>query len=148
MWSIVQPKLANDMTHAASNLTSSAEFRILLADDHALMRQVLRAIVESYPKLSIVGEAADGMAAVSMAAALKPDGIIMDVNMPKMDGIQATKQIKAAQPAISVIGLSVIDATHVTEAMKGAGAEAVLLKDELKKLDEAMRRWSAAALNE
>ena len=68
--------------------------------------------------------------------------------MPKMDGIQATKQIKAAQPAISVIGLSVIDDKHVTEAMKGAGAEAVLLKDELKKLDEAMRRWSADALNQ
>jgi DNA-binding NarL/FixJ family response regulator len=112
------------------------------------MRQILRVILETYPNLSIVGEAADGMEAVSMAAALKPDGIIMDVNMPKMDGIQATKKIKAAQPAICIIGLSVIDDKHVTDAMKGAGAEAVLLKDELKKLDEAMRRWSVAALNE
>ncbi len=109
------------MNQGASDLTSSGEFRLLLADDHALMRQVLRAILETYPNLSIVGEAADGMEAVSMAAALKPDGIIMDVNMPKMDGIQATKQIKAAQPAISVIGLSVIDDKHVTEAMKEAG---------------------------
>jgi DNA-binding NarL/FixJ family response regulator len=136
------------MTPGASDTTRSGEFRLLLADDHALMRQILRAILETYPNLSIVGEAADGMEAVSMAAALKPDGIIMDVNMPKMDGIQATKQIKAAQPAISVIGLSVIDDKYVTEAMKGAGAEAVLLKDELKKLDEAMRRWSAEALNQ
>ncbi len=136
------------MNQGASDLTSSGQFRLLLADDHALMRQVLRAILETYPNLSIVGEAADGMEAVSMAAALKPDGIIMDVNMPKMDGIQATKQIKAAQPAISVIGLSVIDDKHVTEAMMGAGAEAVLLKDELKKLDEAMLRWSADALTQ
>ena len=136
------------MNQGASDLTSSGEFRVLLADDHALMRQILRAILETYPNLSIVGEAADGMEAVSMAVALKPDGIIMDVNMPKMDGIHATKQIKAAQPSISVIGLSVIDDKYVTEAMKAAGAEAVLLKDELKKLDEAMRRWSAAALNQ
>ena len=85
------------------------------------------------------------MSAVAMAAALKPDGIIMDVNMPKMDGIQATKQIKAAQTLISVIGLSVIDDKHVTEGMKAAGAEVVLLKDELKKLDEGMRRWSIEA---
>lgn len=136
------------MTHDASNITRSGEFRLLLADDHVLMRHVLRAIFETYPNLSIVGEAADGMEAVEMAAALKPDGIIMDVNMPKMDGIQATKHIKAAQPAISVIGLSVIDDQHVTDAMKAAGAEAVLLKDDLKKLDEVMRHWSAAALNE
>lgn len=144
----MQPILENDMTHGASDTTRSGEFRLLLADDHVLMRQILRAILETYPNLSIVGEAADGMEAVSMAAALKPDGIIMDVNMPKVDGIQATKQIKAAQPAISVIGLSVIDDKHVTAAMKAAGAEAVLLKDELKKLDEAMRRWSADALNQ
>ncbi len=136
------------MNQGASDLTSSGEFRILLADDHALMRQILRAILETYPNLSIVGEAADGMEAVTMAAALKPDGIIMDVNMPKMDGIQATKRIKAAQPEMSVIGLSVIDDKHVKEAMKAAGAEAVLLKDELKKLDEAMRRWSVEALNQ
>ncbi len=143
MCSIVQPILANEMTGGVLDITKSGEFRLLLADDHALMRQILRAILGTYPNLSIVGEAADGMEAVSMAAALKPDGIIMDVNMPKLDGIQATKQIKAAQPAISVIGLSVIDDKHVTEAMKGAGADAVLLKDELKKLDEAMQRWSA-----
>jgi DNA-binding NarL/FixJ family response regulator len=136
------------VNQGASDITRYGEFRLLLADDHVLMRQILRAILETYPNLSIVGEAADGMEAVSMAAALKPDGIIMDVNMPKMDGIQATKQIKTAQPAICIIGLSVIDDKHVTDAMKGAGAEAVLLKDELKKLDEAMRRWSVAALNE
>ena len=135
------------MNQGASNLTSSGEFRLLLADDHALMRQILRAILETYPNLSIVGESVDGMEAVSMAAALKPDGIIMDVNMPKLDGIQATKQIKAAQPATCIIGLSVIDDKHVKEAMKAAGAEAVLLKDELEKLDAAMRRWSVA-LNE
>ena len=132
----------------ASHTTTSEGFRVLLADDHALMRQILGAILESYPNLSIIGEAANGMEAVEMAAALKPDGIIMDINMPKIDGIEATKQIKAAQPAVSIIGLSVIDDKYVREAMKEAGAEAVLLKDEIKKLHEAMRRWSTAWLNQ
>ena len=135
------------MTHGASNITRSGEFRLLLADDHALMRQILRAILKTYSNLSIIGEAANGVEVVSMAAALKPNGIIMDVNMPEMDGIQATQLIKAAQPIIRVIGLTVINNKHVTEAMKEAGAESVLYKDELKELHEAMRRWSAEALH-
>ena len=120
----------------------SGEFRVLLADDHGLIRQVVGAMLERYPNVSIVGEATNGMDAVSMAAALKPDGIIMDINMPKLDGIEATKQIKAAQPMISIIGLSVIDDQHVREAMKAAGAETVLLKDEIHALHEAIRQWT------
>ncbi|MEO7859208.1 MAG: response regulator, partial [Nitrospirales bacterium] len=69
---------------------TSEGFRILLVDDHGLIRQVLGAMLERYPTFSIVGEATNGMDAVSMAAALKPDGIIMDINMPKIDGIEAT----------------------------------------------------------
>jgi DNA-binding NarL/FixJ family response regulator len=121
---------------------TSDGFRILLADDHGLIRQVLSAMLERYPTVSIVGEAANGMEAVSMAAALKPNGIIMDINMPKIDGIEATKQIKAAQPMISILGLSVIDDEHVRQAMKAAGADAVLLKDEIHALDEAIRQWT------
>jgi DNA-binding NarL/FixJ family response regulator len=75
---------------------TSEGFRILLADDHGLVRQVLGAMLERYPTLSVIGEATNGMEAISMAAALKPDGIIMDINMPKIDGIDATTQIKAA----------------------------------------------------
>jgi DNA-binding NarL/FixJ family response regulator len=121
---------------------TSEGFRILLADDHGLIRQVLSAMLEHYPTLSIVGEATNGMEAISMAATLKPDGIIMDINMPKIDGIEATKQIKAAQPMISIIGLSVIDEEHVRQTMRAAGAEAVLLKDEIHELHEAIRPWS------
>ena len=76
-----------------------------------------------------------------MAAVLRPHVIIMDINMPRMDGIQATKQIKAAQPTIRIIGLSVINDKHVTEAMEMAGAEAVLLKYDLNKLHDAMRGY-------
>ena len=121
---------------------TSESFRILLADDHGLIREVLSAMLERYPTFLIVGEAANGMDAVSMAAALKPDRIIMDINMPQIDGIEATKQIKAAQPMISIIGLSVIEDEHVRQAMKAAGAEAVLLKDEIHELHEAVRTWS------
>jgi DNA-binding NarL/FixJ family response regulator len=120
---------------------TSNGFRILLADDHGLMRQVLGAIFERYPTVSIVEEATNGLEAISMATALKPDGIIMDINMPKIDGIEATKQIKAAQPMISILGLSVIDDEHVTQAMKAAGADAVLLKDEIHAFDEVIRQW-------
>jgi PleD family two-component response regulator len=82
---------------------TSDGFRVLLADDHGLIRQLICAMLEHYPAVSIVGEAADGLEAISMAAVLKPDGIIMDINMPQIDGIEATKHIKAAQPMIRII---------------------------------------------
>ena len=101
-------------------------FGFSLADDHGLMRQVLGAMFERYPTVSIVGEATNGMEAISMAAALKPDGIIMDINMPKIDGIEATKQIKAAQPRISILGLSVIEDEHVTTSDESGGGRSGL----------------------
>jgi DNA-binding NarL/FixJ family response regulator len=121
---------------------TSDGFRILLVDDHGLIRQVIGAMLEGYPAVSIVGEAADGLEAIYLAAVLRPDGIIMDINMPKIDGIEATKRIKAAQPRIRIIGLSVIDDEHVRQAMITAGAEAVLLKDETHQLYEAIRQWT------
>jgi DNA-binding NarL/FixJ family response regulator len=121
---------------------TSDGFRVLLADDHGLIRAVVGAMLERNPTVSVVGEAADGMEAISKAALLKPDGIIMDINMPKIDGIEATKQIKAAQPTIRILGLSVIDDEHVRQAMKAARAEAVLLKDEIHALGDAIRQWT------
>lgn len=126
------------MTNGGPHNTTLEGVRILLADDHAVMRQALRVILEHNSEVEVVGEAANGIEAVSMAAALRPDLIVMDVNMPRMDGVEATKQIKTAQPAIIVIGLSVIDDKHVTEAMKAAGAEAVLLKDTAEQLHKAI----------
>lgn len=94
------------------------------------MHQVLGAILDRHPTLSIIGEAATGMEAISMVAVLEPDGI------------EVRKQIKAAQPMISTLGLSVIDDEHVIQAMKAAGAEAVLLKDEIHALGETLRQWT------
>jgi CheY-like chemotaxis protein len=103
--------------------------RLLLVDDHAMVRQGLRAILEDYQDLSVVGEASNGVEGLSMAAERSPDVILMDVNMPQMDGIEATRRIKAAQPDVIVIGLSVNTSAPVMEAMKQAGAAAFVSKD-------------------
>lgn len=103
--------------------------RLLLVDDHALVRQGLRAILDGFSDLSVIGEAANGVDAVSMAAEQMPDVVLMDINMPHMDGIEATRRIKAAQPETIVIGLSVNNVQHLQEAMKAAGAGAFVSKD-------------------
>ena len=125
------------MSHAAKPKTGS--FESYGADDHLLIRQIIGAMLERDPNLSIVGGAAHESEAISMAIALTPDNIVMDINMPNVDGIEETKQIKAAQPMIRVIGLSVIDDNQVMQAMKVAGAETVLLQEELKELCEAIQ---------
>jgi DNA-binding NarL/FixJ family response regulator len=107
---------------------ASAARRVLVVDESVLVRQGLRAILECSSDLSVIGEAENGIEAVSMAAHIRPDVIVMDVNMPGMNGIEATKHIKAAQPAILVIGFSVNDDPHVQAAMREAGADAFLTK--------------------
>ena len=107
----------------------SAPHRILLVDDHALIRQGLRTLLADHDDVVVIGEAGNGIEAVSMAAEIWPDIIVMDVNMPKMDGIQATKEIKAAQPDTIVIGLSVNTSPQIIEAMKRAGASAFVSKE-------------------
>lgn len=103
--------------------------RILLVDDHVMIRQGLRTMLEGYDDVSVIAEAGNGVDAVSIAAEMRPDTIVMDVNMPKMDGIEATKQIKAAQPDTIVIGLSVNTSPQIVEAMTLAGASAFLSKE-------------------
>jgi DNA-binding NarL/FixJ family response regulator len=103
--------------------------RVLLADDQPLIRLGLRALLEEFQDVTIVGEASNGVEAVSLAEECLPDVILMDVNMPKMDGIEATKRIKDAHPFSIVIGLSVNNAPHIVEAMKEAGTAAFVSKD-------------------
>jgi CheY-like chemotaxis protein len=104
--------------------------RVLLVDDHAMVRQGLRAVLDAYPDLFIIGEAADGREAVSIATKRMPDVIVMDINMPRMDGIEATKQIKKAQPGMVIIAVSVNDTPQVRELMQKAGASAFVSKNE------------------
>nr|MBA2486623.1 response regulator [Nitrospira sp.] len=107
----------------------SKVLRILLADDHAMMRQGLRSILETYHDLSVIGEAADGEAAVELAQVLRPDVIVMDVNMAGMDGIEATRRIKAEWPAVTVVGLSVSTRSQVESRLLEAGASCYVSKE-------------------
>ena len=103
--------------------------RILIADDHAVVREGTRRIMEQEEGLEVVGEAADGNEAVRLAIELKPDIIIMDISMPHLDGIEATKQIKTLCPSISVLILSAYDNDQFIFSLLEAGAAGYLLKD-------------------
>jgi len=110
-------------------LQQNATVRILLVDDHTLMRQGLRSIVSGYAHLEVVGEAGDGVEAVALVDQLDPDVVVMDINMPNMDGIEATRRIKAHHPSTVVIGLSVNQLFDTEERMKAAGAAVYLTKE-------------------
>jgi len=103
--------------------------RILLADDHTLMRKGLRELVDKKIGMDIVGEAGSGLDTVRLAKELVPDVIVMDINMPDLNGIEATRQITAHNPKVRVLALSMYsDIRYVTEMLR-AGAAGYLLKD-------------------
>jgi len=103
--------------------------RVLLVDDQSLVRMGFRMILEAETDITVVGEAGDGAAAVSMAAALRPDVVLMDVRMPGVDGIDATAAITAAGGAAKVLILTTYDLDHYVYAGLRAGASGFLLKD-------------------
>jgi DNA-binding NarL/FixJ family response regulator len=103
--------------------------RILLVDDQSLLRMGFRMILEAEPDIEVVGEAADGVSGVSMASALHPDVVLMDVRMPRMDGIQATASIVAAAKPSKVLILTTFDLDEYVFAGLKAGASGFLLKD-------------------
>src|ERR1700678_3991393 len=103
--------------------------RIILADDHTVMRSGLRLLLERQPNLQVVGEASDGRQAVDMAAAEKPDVVVMDIAMPHLNGVEAARQIVLRSPATAIAILSMhSDESYVIRSLK-AGARAYLLKD-------------------
>lgn len=117
--------------------------RILLADDHSVVRQGLRMFLDLDPELVVVGEAQDGQEAVELALQLKPDVVLMDLLMPRMDGLEATRAIRMQLPATEVLALtSVLDDTSVVQAVRN-GAIGYLLKD--TKAEDLCRAIHAAA---
>ena len=103
--------------------------KILLADDHALVRQGFKMILGAQPDMQIVGEAGNGREAVELAEKLQPDLIVMDVTMPELNGIEATRRLAASSPRTRVLALSMHkDAVYVREILR-AGARGYLLKD-------------------
>ena len=103
--------------------------RILLADDHAVVRQGFKMILSAQPDMEIVGEAGNGREAVELAGQLHPDIIVMDVAMPELNGIEATRRLAASEPHSRVVALSMHkDSVYVREILR-AGARGYLLKD-------------------
>jgi len=102
--------------------------KILIADDHAVVREGTRQILEQEPDLDVVAEASDGEEAVQSAGSFKPDVAIIDVVMPKLDGIEVTRQIKALYPTIAVLILSAYDDDQFVFSLLEAGAAGYLLK--------------------
>lgn len=105
------------------------KIRILLADDHTILRNGIRAILEDEPGMVVVGEAEDGRTAVSLACQLKPDIVIMDIAMPLLNGLEATRQIKRSCPGVKVIILSMHDNEEYIVQVLEAGAMGYILKD-------------------
>lgn len=103
--------------------------KILIADDHAVLREGTRRIMEQEPDLEVVAEAADGEEAVRLAASSKPDVAIIDIAMPKLDGIKATSQIKALCPDVAVLILTAYDDDQFIFSLLEAGAAGYLLKN-------------------
>lgn len=105
--------------------------RILLADDHAMVRKGFRMILEAQSDMSIIGEAGNGREALELAESLRPDVIVMDVAMPELNGIEATRRLAASSPHSRVLALSMHkDSVYVREILR-AGARGYLLKDSI-----------------
>lgn len=102
---------------------------ILLVDDHQIVRNGLRALIEQQPDMRVVAEAGDGRTAVRLACELSPDVVVMDIGMPDLNGIEATRQVVSALPGVRVIALSMHSDRRFVAEMLRAGASGYLLKD-------------------
>ena len=113
-----------------TRVTDPSRWRVLIVDDHAMVRQGLRSILETYPDLEVIGEAATGIEAVEYAVNHQPDVVVMDINLPGLNGIDATRRIKKEAPNTVVIGLSVQYSSQTEAALMEAGAAALLSKEQ------------------
>ena len=122
------------------------KIKILIADDHALMRMGLKALLETQPDIETIGEASDGSEAVRKARKLQPDVIIMDILMPGTDGIEATRQITEALPAVKILILTTSTSSDdLNRAIQAGAAGAVLKSEANKRLLSAIRAIAKGA---
>jgi len=130
------PLPAEGVEETAPPLPGS-RLRVLLVDDHALVREGLRRVLATHPELECVGEAADGLEAIEQARTLRPDVVVMDVSMPVLDGVAATRRLQAEFPGLEVVGLSTHESDR-SQAIEKAGAVAYFNKREGV---QALVRW-------
>jgi len=104
--------------------------RILLVDDHDLVRQGLRSMLEAEPGWTICGEAATGRQAIDMAEQLQPDVVVIDIHMPGMDGLQATREILTINPQIEIVVLTIDETKEVVQAAREVGARGIVMKSD------------------
>jgi PAS domain S-box-containing protein len=103
--------------------------RVLIADDHTMVREGLRSVLEGFPDIDVIGEASNGQEAIDFTERFKPAAVVMDINMPLINGIEATARIKTRHPEIVVIGMSVNASADNHDAMRTAGASMLLTKE-------------------
>ncbi len=129
-------------------MAGTRRIRIVIVDDHAMVRRGMRDFLDLHDDLEVVGEAGDGQGGIDLVAELQPDVVIMDLLMPGVDGIEATRRIKAAQPEVEVVALtSFIEEDRIVGAIE-AGAAGFLLKDaEADDLAAAIRAAAAGEVH-
>jgi signal transduction histidine kinase len=157
-WPAAAPELREPLKEELSNLKAAGHpdrragltmqpppeqsmVRVLLVDDHVMVRRGIKSLTDGHDNLRVIGEASDGEQAVELTAQLRPDVVLMDVNLPVMDGVTATSRIHQDHPDIVIVGLSVHDDRQIVDAMTKAGAAAFVSKGSVtEELYEAISR--------
>lgn len=122
---------------------SVGRIRVLIVDDHVRMRKQILDLLNAHPDIHVIGEAGDGEEALRQCADLAPTVVVMDINMPKLNGIEATRLIKRNYPHVIVIGLSVNTGAQIERLMKEAGSHAIFQKENaVDQLPKAIRQYS------
>ena len=121
---------------------AAGTIRVLLADDDAPFLEALSPLIERQPALAVVGTALDGLAAIELADELSPDAVVIDLHMPRLDGVSAVARLRRDHPSMCVIALTGDEHPALHKAVTEAGADAVLMKAEF--VDVLMERLAAA----
>ncbi len=116
--------------HIAAEAQSAMGTRVLICDDHALVRRGLRAILSAHPTWEVCGEASRGQEAIQKSIELRPDVVIMDVSMPGLSGLQATREIRQALPQTEVLIVSMHESLEMVRSARAAGARGYMVKSE------------------
>ena len=135
------------MTSPIHVMGTERRLRVLIVDDHAVVRQPIKTTLQPYGQIEVVGEASNGEEALLMVPQLKPTVIVMDIVMPRLDGIASTRLLKTLYPNIAVVGVSAHAKTYEVNAMLEAGAFQVITKDNAgHDLYDAIRRAAEAII--